>query len=1022
MTNEEKNALIKEVLEVIKSQSQDVAELPAILDIGELRKLPILTNDGILKIVDLEFFKQAVVGKGSDVEISQELGESTNKVVSQKALSDIIASLRKTIKEVENILPFDDYVYNASVIVGSPAGAGEIVYDRAKKVFLTHSNGRYYSNIVNSDNYGNSTEDGIKPKEGVIFYHCTSGEMYTWKNGNMIPFVSTTAKKIKEIADAAKKKADENAEAIRNMVISGGLPIVQEAGTDTAKVMSQAAVAKIIPQYDVSSSNGGVKYTLQEAINAVPVHFRRGGITIKFIDMDADKYVSYHSATKEWSTDIVSWVKDWDNYTKRGERVQHDSSNITWQEGRYSNDGLSVIKENKYKLITNTLQLKKNLIVDTNKPLYLFFMDNSNQTLLKKEIVSKKANFDTSEYGSVRICTSGYVQENPIVVITIFDDDYDLVEKTAQDVSQLFKECGNLERYDRRLKNFLGNINIANESGLNATQKGDYFIVTENSPYSATYNIKDIEVAYLDAIYYDGKSYHKLHIDALSDIYNDTPNSIYDVCIIGGGAGGVGAGFALNDKNLKVCLIDENSMLGGGHTVGGVVNFCPSPAPHFFYDKIYKPLYDRGLITTDFGLKENDNGGKKGFHRTECQYSLASDNVMFENTGMLFFSRDALAQLYADNLDNISLKLNRRFIEVEEYGTDTENMHTCKAIKVMNLLTGGVEIIYAKVFIDNTDGVLIRSISDKAKGSSALGEDYFLGTDPKSLYNESAYDDDNTPKLTAISNMDIGYRYGDGQQDVTPIPYVNGTYPFANIECVDLGNKKYTISMPDAGAQFNLSSLIEKGKYKYYYEALKNVLSVWKKRKEGPNKAALTNKKFDSFCKMLVMRESYRMNCDVMITQDTPTHRIDSNTDISSNKIIALARWYFDIHGKQGHEGMSKQRLDNVQVETFGVPFGALCPKKMRNVMIASHSLGSSHIGQSACRITKTMLAVGYAAGFAAQQYVDKYLSDIRDVDIAKVQEDVHLKELIKYQEEKCYPYDIYRTWDAGTKKYSTEI
>lgn len=184
-----------------------------------------------------------------------------------------------TEEEVENtkqkpsVLPYDDYVDNASVIVGSPADAGEIVYDRAKRVFLTRLNGRYYTNIVNSGNYGSSTEDGIKPKEGIIFYHRTSGDIFTFKDDTLKALSSAgsvvdtsaiekKADEAKKKADEAKKKADDNAEAIRTMVISGGVPVVQEEGESDTNVMSQVAVTRALGKVNKGIENQLL--TLQE--------------------------------------------------------------------------------------------------------------------------------------------------------------------------------------------------------------------------------------------------------------------------------------------------------------------------------------------------------------------------------------------------------------------------------------------------------------------------------------------------------------------------------------------------------------------------------------------------------------------------------------------------------------------------------------------------------------------------------------------------------------------------------------
>ena len=54
MTREEKNEIIQGVIEAIKSQAQDISELPSSNNIEEVKTLPILSKDGILKSISMD--------------------------------------------------------------------------------------------------------------------------------------------------------------------------------------------------------------------------------------------------------------------------------------------------------------------------------------------------------------------------------------------------------------------------------------------------------------------------------------------------------------------------------------------------------------------------------------------------------------------------------------------------------------------------------------------------------------------------------------------------------------------------------------------------------------------------------------------------------------------------------------------------------------------------------------------------------------------------------------------------------
>ena len=109
------------------------------------------------------------------------------------------------------ILPFDGYIENATVVTGSSLN-GSIVWDKIKKTFLCLSDGRYYANWSGAGKYGSETENGIVPSEGILFFHITKGEAYTWKDGNMVQLsgssedvVNFAKQKIEEIVDTAKR-------------------------------------------------------------------------------------------------------------------------------------------------------------------------------------------------------------------------------------------------------------------------------------------------------------------------------------------------------------------------------------------------------------------------------------------------------------------------------------------------------------------------------------------------------------------------------------------------------------------------------------------------------------------------------------------------------------------------------------------------------------------------------------------------------------------------------------------------
>lgn len=154
MTIEEKNEIIQGVIEAITQQSQDISALPSSNNIEEVKTLPILSKDGVLKSISMDAFKQA--------------------------LMDIIPSSENNSNPA--ILPFEDFVENVSPTAYS-AVSGDVVFDSQNNVFLCKTGRDYCPTWAGMEEYGTPTNEGVTPKEKVIYFHATKHEIYTWYEG-----------------------------------------------------------------------------------------------------------------------------------------------------------------------------------------------------------------------------------------------------------------------------------------------------------------------------------------------------------------------------------------------------------------------------------------------------------------------------------------------------------------------------------------------------------------------------------------------------------------------------------------------------------------------------------------------------------------------------------------------------------------------------------------------------------------------------------------------------------------------
>jgi hypothetical protein len=131
-----------------------------------------------------------------------------------------------------------------------------------------------------------------------------------------------------------------------------------------------------------------------------------------------------------------------------------------------------------------------------------------------------------------------------------------------------------------------------------------------------------------------------------------------------------------------------------------------------------------------------------------------------------------------------------------------------------------------------------------------------------------------------------------------------------------------------------------------------------------------------SLAPMLGIRESYRAVGDYVLTQH------DLAATLARQKhpdIIAIADHSMDVHGAGG------RRVSGELKGPYGIPYRCLVPKGWRNLLVAGRCASFSHIAASSCRLNRTMMALGRAAGLGAAQAAARDLPVAR-IDVAPIQ------------------------------------
>ncbi len=215
-----------------------------------------------------------------------------------------------------------------------------------------------------------------------------------------------------------------------------------------------------------------------------------------------------------------------------------------------------------------------------------------------------------------------------------------------------------------------------------------------------------------------------------------------DVCVVGGGSGGIAAALAAARSGVKCILVEKMDLLGGTCTSAYVCHWGPGPGDDFareIYDRLSK-LPDAVGITRDhnddrkngpFGLWLTTPGLTYEETLSHCDLPRAEQRgVSFEPEA---FHRVAVDML--EETGNCRIMRNTTFTAVEFLGKRLQ------AIIVEP--DGGQPIrVEAKVFIDSTGGVQL---------CRAAGFETMLGPDLRSRFGERFAPEEPDTVLNAIS-------------------------------------------------------------------------------------------------------------------------------------------------------------------------------------------------------------------------------------------------------------------------------
>ncbi len=445
--------------------------------------------------------------------------------------------------------------------------------------------------------------------------------------------------------------------------------------------------------------------------------------------------------------------------------------------------------------------------------------------------------------------------------------------------------------------------------------------------------------------------------------------------VIGGGSAGCAAALAAGRQGIRTILVERTGVLGGTATQGGVNcwemgvggtgipfdiyrrlkreqpgavgiysigrHFCWQDAwywPHRL-DKVNFPggelLIDPQRRYIDTLRRHPD---KTGYGEAFCRETWHGAPFLPEPMAAL------LARMLTET-GNVSLLLHSTPVAVDA---------AAGRLRAVTL-ADGTELT-ADAWIDGAAGVLCR----------ACGCETFRGIDPRSRFDEPGAPEQSSDKVNGVTLI---YCIAPAE---TPLleplppdipetcwwaatfpPMCGGQYPDHSRNCNMLPTME--------GLEY-----LRLGEAAAYAEAVRRVKAHWHfVQKHWPE---FQRFRLSWIAPMLGVRETDRVLCEHMLTENDILRGLSRQTDPD---IVTVADHALDRHGEGG--GCPEV------AEPYGVPYRCLIPKGWRNLLVAGRAAGLSSIAASSCRLTRTMMQLGQAAGNAVA------LAHERGVDLPDV-------------------------------------
>lgn len=446
-----------------------------------------------------------------------------------------------------------------------------------------------------------------------------------------------------------------------------------------------------------------------------------------------------------------------------------------------------------------------------------------------------------------------------------------------------------------------------------------------------------------------------------------------DILIAGGGSAGFGAAYraCLHGKGkYKVAVVDVNHIMGGTSTSGGVCTWemgIGGPG-------IHSELAHR-LLNIDKKAAILKGNWKPLVRSRPYAIASLSPEYKYEDTLKAAGVYDRVNNHNSFIFEPESMAAEM-LIMINECGGKNFKFYNNEKIEGVEVsdsqITGIItdkRIFKPRMVIDSTGDVIVArfagcstelGLNNSKKNINGVTQVYRVSKKeypsidkipPEFQYPYT--DDDFKNQLDNVKVISSINMYPNGDLNINPLPTMDGDEFFSG----------------------DFSQMIHK--------CIGRVYLHWRRLQE--DSPFMRQYKIKEIYPMIGVRESYRLIGRYKLTEGDLLSGFDSQN--LKEEIIAFSDHPVDIHGGK-HPGI--RILD----KTYGIPYSCLVPNEISNLLVACRGSSFDSAAAASCRLSRTMIALGEAAGTAAIQCLDTNTLNY-NADIKKIRESLKISSFV---------------------------